>query len=350
MKKFIANVLIVIYSMFFFVASGMASELYYVQNANRGSVLSSVQNTFKSNGYTIKNNDPVYGVKSNSDAVVILQQSQNDLYYYNSSYDSNLNKNILSSMRQMGLSYKKIRNDTMSLSFARTANELKKNVIANSNQAKVYNFDSSEITLGSNVPSNKTYSRTSSEDSLRGYVGQIPVGTTFDVYLQTTVNTASAQKGDQVTAVLTKNWVYNGKIIAEQGSTVTGVVTKAHSSGMAYRNGYVKITFNKLTTVDGKEYNIATEEIEFKVDSDGRAADAAGKIVAGVAIGAIAGLLIGALSGDMSVGKTTAISAGTGAVLGMGAAAMEQGSDAEIPTYTEMTLKLTAPLNVVLSY
>ena len=75
--------------MFFFVASGMASELYYVQNANRGSVLSSVQNTFKSNGYTIKNNDPVYGVKSNSDAVVILQRSQNDLYYYNSSYDSN---------------------------------------------------------------------------------------------------------------------------------------------------------------------------------------------------------------------------------------------------------------------
>ena len=349
MKKIFANILIVIYIMFFYVASGMASELYYIQNANKNSVLNSVQNSFKTYGYTLKNNDPVYGVKGSSEEVVVLQQSQNALYYYTTENDSSLNRNILSSIKNMGLSYKKVRNDTMSLSFARTVNELKKGITNTSSQAKVYNFDDSAITMNSSVPSS-TAANTSYGDSLRGYVGQVPVGTTFDIYLQSTMNTATAQKGDQVSGALTKNWVYNGKTIAEQGSTVTGYVTKARSSGMAYRNGYINMTFNKLTTVDGKEYNISTEEIEFKVDSDGKAADAATRVVAGAAIGALAGLLIGAMAHDVSIGKSTAISAGAGAVLGMGSAAMEQGSDAEIPTYTEMTLKLTAPLNVVLSY
>lgn len=349
MKKFFANILIVFYLMFFYTASGMANELYYIQNANKNSVLNSVQNSFKIYGYTLKNNDPVYGIKGSSDEIVILQQSQNDLYYYTTENDNALNRNILSSIRRMGLSYKRVKNDTMSLSFARTVNELKKGMNNNSTTKKVYNFDDSAITLSSSIPSN-TNTNNSYGDSLKGYVGQVPVGSTFDIYLQSTMNTATAQKGDQISGALTKNWVYNGKTIAEQGSIVTGYVTKARSSGMAYRNGYIKMTFNKLTTVDGKEYNISTEEIEFKVDSDGRAADAATRVVAGAAIGALAGLLIGAMANDVSIGKATAISAGTGAVLGMGSAAMEQGSDAEIPTYTEMTLKLTAPLNVVLSY
>ena len=355
MKKIFANILAVLYIMFFFTASGMASELYYIQNAKKQSVLPIVQNTFKSNGYTIKNNDPIYGTKGAFEATAVLQESQNDLYYYYSSTnDTSLNKSILSSIKNMGLKYKKTRNDTMSSSFAQTVNQIKKASAGTTSQTKVYNFDDSPVIYSNSgntgTYNSKTSNNPSSTDSLKGYVGQIPVGSSFTVYLQSALNTASATKGDEVVAVLTKNWEYNGQVVAGQGSTLTGVVTKANHAGMGYRNGYVKINFRNLQTVEGKNYNLATEDIEFKVDSDGRAADAATRVVAGAAIGALAGLLIGAMTKDGSYGKSTAISAGAGAVIGLGSAAMEEGSDAEIPTFTEMSIKLTAPLNVVLSY
>ncbi len=348
MKKIFANILAILYIMFFFTASGMASELYYIQNANKQSVLNTVQNTFKSNGYTIKNNDPVYGTKGAFEATAVLQESQSDLYYYYSSTnDNSLNKSILSSIKNMGLKYKKTKNDTMSSSFAQTVNQVKKASSGTSAQTKVYNFDDSPVIYSNSGTNNNN---NTSVDSLKGYVGQIPVGSTFTVYLQSTLNTASASNGDEVVAVLTKNWEYNGQLVAGQGSTLKGVVTKAKHAGMGYRNGYVKINFRNLQTVEGKNYNLATEDIEFKVDSDGKVADAATRVVAGAAIGAIAGLLIGAMSKDASYGKSTAISAGAGAIIGLGTAAMEEGSDAEIPTFTEMSIKLTAPLNVVLSY
>ena len=165
-----------------------------------------------------------------------------------------------------------------------------------------------------------------------------------------TINTATTSKGEKITAILAKNWEYQGHVIAEQGSTLTGIVTKAHSAGRAYHNGYVKFNFNQLTTMEGKTYNLSTEDIEFKVDSTGNAANAAGKVVGSAAVGALAGLIIGALSKDTNLGHAVAIGAGAGAAWGAGTAVMEEGSDAEIPVYTELSIKLTSPLKTVLSY
>lgn len=346
-KKFTANILIIIYLMFFNIASGIASELYYIKDATKSNIAPLVENTFKTNGYTLKNTNPIYGVKSAFEAVAIIQQSQNDVYYYyNSTNDAKLNKNILNAIKNTGKSYKKISDSTVLSSFDKEVIQLKK---SQSNQTKVYNFNNTTSSTVSTITQNNNILG-DSQDSLKGYIAKIPTGTAIEVYLQTTVNTAVASKGDEVIAVLSKNWEYNGNVIAEQGSTITGVITKASHAGLAYKNGYVKFNFNKLKTVSGREYSLSTEDIEFKVDSDGRAKDAATRVVAGAAIGALTGLLIGALWGDSSVGKSTAISAGAGAVLGAGSAVMEQGTDAEIPTYTEMSIKLTAPLKVMLSY
>ena len=170
------------------------------------------------------------------------------------------------------------------------------------------------------------------------------------LHLQSSINTATAMKGDEVVGVLTKNWVYKGYVVAEQGSRVIGYVSKANSAGMAQRDGKVKFSFNQLQTTDNKVYSISTEEIEFKVDSEGKVASNVGKVVGGAAIGAITGLIIGALSGrDGAVGRGAAWGAGIGAAWGAGSAAIEQGSDAEIPVYTEMAIKLTSPLKMVLS-
>lgn len=346
MKKILSVIIMAFYMLFFFTSSGLASELYFIQNAQKTTVLPIIQALVKNDSYTIKSNDPVYGIKGAFDVIAILQQSDSNLYYYNSSNDIQLSKNILSSIKKAGYSYKKINNDTMSLSFAKTANSLKSSV---STGTKTYTFDDNEITLNSN---SNTYTNKNNNDtdSLKGYVAQVPAGTSFDVYLQTTINTASASKGDQVIAILTKNWEYNGHVVAGQGSQLTGTVVKASSAGKAYHNGYVKFNFNQLQTVEGKTYNLVTEDIEFKVDSTGKAADAAGKVIGHAAIGALAGLVLGALTHDEHLGRSVAIGAGAGAVWGAGSAVLEEGTDAEIPTYSEMTIKILSPLNVVFSY
>ena len=355
MKRIISSVILAFYIMFLFSATGMASELYFIKNGNKSVILPVVQSSFNTSGYTIKNNDPVYGVKGSVNVVAILEQSGNDTYYYiDNTSDSNLTKKIKSAIKARGYSYKSTRNDTMSMSFAQTVLALKKSL---STDTKTYNFEETQKTQNTNSTGGSSYgsntlnnNQPEDPDVWTGYVAQIPVGTTFDVYLQSAVNTATAQRGDEVVGVLTKNWVYRGYTIAAQGSKVIGTVTKANSAGMAQRDGKVKFGFTQLQTEDGKVYPISTEEIEFKVDSEGKVGSNVGRIVGGAALGAVIGLLFGALDGgDGAIGKGAAWGAGVGAAWGTGTAVMERGSDAEIPIYTEMSIKLTAPLKTVLS-
>lgn len=347
-KKLFTNFLFISFLIFYFINSGIASELYYIKNANKDNLYAQMQNTFKINGYTIKHKEPLFGERGEDNAVVIIQSSQNDLYFYNSASDNSMTKKLKKAIKDTDVSYKRIWDKGLISAFDTQANKIKIEINANKNKAKVYNFDAVESN-NTGIITNKAEGNQNT-DSLRGYVGQIPIGTTFDVYLQSTINTATAKKNDKVRAILTRNWVYEGNVIAEQGSVVEGYVTKSRSSGMAYRNGYVNLNFNKLITVQNKEYQISTEDIEFRVDSEGKLSDTTKRALTGAAIGAISGLLYGALDRDKSIGKSTAITAGAGAVVGLATAAFEQGVDAEIPIYTEMTLKLILPLSVVLSY
>ena len=307
-----------------------------------------MQNSFNTSGYTIKNNDPVYGVKGSNAVVAILEQSGSDTYYFiDNTIDTDLSKKIKSAIKAMGYSCKSVRNDTMSMSFSQTVIALKKSL---SGEVKTYNFEEPKTNTVTNNTNTIYDNQAGNPDVWTGYVAQIPAGTTFDVYLQSAVNTATAQNGDEVIGILTKNWVYRGYTVAAQGSRVVGTITKANSAGMAQRDGKVKFRFTQLQTEDGKVYPISTEEIEFKVDSEGKVASNVGRVVGGAALGAVLGLLFGALDGrDGAIGRGAAWGAGVGAAWGTGTAVMERGSDAEIPIYTEMAIKLTAPLKTVLS-
>lgn len=348
MKRFISGIILAFYLAFLFTTSGIASELYFIKNGNKSTILPTIQSSFNSLGYTIKNNDPVYGEKGSRSVVAILEQSGNDSYYFiDNTTDSDLTKKIKSSIKSLGYSYKKVNNDTMSMSFSQTVLALKKSL---STEVKTYNFSDTFNTTNNTNTKYNTYKSDDDSDVWTGYVAQIPAGTKFDVYLQSTINTATALQGDEVIGVLTKNWTYRGYTVAAQGSKVIGYISKANSAGMAQRDGKVKFSFNQLQTEDGKVYPISTEEIEFKVDSEGKVKSNVGKVVGGAALGAILGLVVGALDKrEGSIGKGAAIGAGVGAALGAGAVVTEQGSDAEIPVYTEMEIKLTTPLKMVLS-
>ncbi|MBE7706397.1 MAG: hypothetical protein E7Z91_04045 [Cyanobacteria bacterium SIG30] len=212
-------------------------------------------------------------------------------------------------------------------------------------ELKKYVFDDSN-----SVATPISNPNTNQDDALRGYVGKIEAGSSFDVYLKTPINTATSSKGDIVTAVLTRDWVYQNKVIAQQGSIVTGSVTKAKRATYGYQNGAVNIKFNQLETVDGKIYQIKTEKITFKVDSTGKLSNAAGKVLKGAVIGLLGGLIAAAFGSGDTFGKVVGIGAGVGATTGLITVAAEKGVDAEIPAFTEIVLVLEKPLNITFTY
>jgi len=339
MKKILALLIAMLYS----CSNAFAlSELYYVKNIKANSLNTTVKNAYIDQNYTLKKENPYYGIsnKNSSDyAVVILQQSgENLFYYYTSTSNKKINKNILKTLKSSGITYEQSFNSSLHEIFEKLANE-----VVNPSTANKYNFDEPTQTT--------TTKKTTTVDNstLSGYVAQISKGTKFDVYLQNPINTSTARVGDKVTAVLTNNWTYNGYVVAPQGSLVYGELTLAHPAQYGSRNGRVVINFNQLVTTTGKTYNISTEKVDFSVDNDGKLSSSVKNVATGAIIGALGGLLIGALAGGDHLGRNVAIGAGVGAGSAVIGSTIEKGVDAEIPSFTELELVLTDVLRVTLT-
>ena len=135
MKKFISTIILILFSSVYC----FAGELYFVQNASKDGVLDVARNNFKSSGYTIKSNDPVYGIKTSKEAAVISESTNGGVYYYyNSTDDKTLNKNILKTVKNKGWSYKRLRDENILKSMTQTEVALKKSL---STEKKTYNFE-----------------------------------------------------------------------------------------------------------------------------------------------------------------------------------------------------------------
>lgn len=343
MKRFFIILLMFIY---FSINSCLAfSEVYYVKNTTCDNLKATVMNGFYSQDFNIEKQDPYYGKSVNNPdkyAVVILQQSGNNLfYYYNSNGNKKINKYILKSINRSGLEYEQSFNTNILDVYDNLADRIINSQVTNS-----YVFTDND-----SVSSTKTVSATVqnyNSKALQGYVVKIPDGTKLNVYLQNAINTANASVGDKITAVVTKDYKYNGISIIPQGSIVYGELTKARHASYGSRNGKVVINFDHIVTPDGKTYDITTEKVDFTVSNDGKVSSVATGVLTGAIIGGLAGLLIGALSGN--IGKVTAISAGIGAGTAAIANTAEMGVDAEIPSFTEMEITLTKSFTTTVSY
>ncbi|MBR1424274.1 hypothetical protein IJ579_01775 [bacterium] len=321
------------------------SELYYLKNTTTTAIQPLIVSSYSDQNFKIQKQNPYYGINSNDSseyAIVILQQSGSNLfYYYSSNTNKKLNKKILKSIKKAGIVTEQSLNQNIIGVYDNLAQNTL-NPVANTNR---YTFEDPKPVVYNQTTTN-IYNQ---GNSLQGYVAQVSEGSKIATYLQNPINTATAAKGDRITAVLTKNWTYNGHVIAPQGSVVYGTLIKARPASYGSRNGRVVIDFNQLVTPENKVYNISTEEIDFTVTNEGKIARSAGSVVAGAAIGALAGLLIGAI-GSGNVGSTAAIGAGIGAGSALIGTTAERGIDAEIPSFTELELTLTQPLNVTISY
>ena len=315
-------------------------SLYTIQNVKKDVIKPYIETTLINSNYVLNKKDPYYAIASdnNEDNItIILQKSGNDvLYYYNSSKNKRVDKNILKSLKNAGISYYATDDENYISAFERQAQNINSSVVKN------YSFDVWNYTEPA-VAINKDEDDT----TLKGRIIQIEKGTTFNVYLQTPINTANAQVGDNVSAVLTNDLTYNGYKIASQGSVLTGTLSKAHGATYGSRNGRVVIDFTTLTTLDNKTYKLSTEAIDFTVTNDGKLSKTAKNVATGAIIGAIGGLIVGALSSDTSIGKAVLIGAGTGMASGAVSSVAERGIDAEIPIYTELEVKITKPFKAV---
>ncbi len=348
MKKYFA-VFISILFMFLNVSPCFAlTKLYYVENVNKSSAAKLVENVLTEKEYTIKKKDPYYAVSIDEPinySIIVLQQDGNNLYYYYNSNNSkkNVNKAIIKYFKTRDLNCEERENEQLLQNFASIAQRTL------TGEKKTYSFKDPQP----QVQNVQTVNAPKSSTTLKGFVGKTGKGDTLDIYIQNAINTATASVGDAVMGVLQTDWkTADNHVIAQQGSLLEGRIVKAHGAQIGMRNGLVELVFNKLTTPDGKVYDILTKEVEFNVTNEGvvkeKVSSVAVAAVTGAALGALFGLLGG--GGASNVWQGAAVGAGIGgggaAILG----AAEKGIDAEIPAYTQVQVVLKNDVDVVINY
>lgn len=223
------------------------------------------------------------------------------------------------------------------------------------------------------VPQNYTYNgqqkNNTSNDLYQARVAKFGKGETLNVFVQDEISTKDALSGQEIIAVLTNDWIVNGKVIAESGSVVYGNIVNSEAAKGWSKDAKLQMNFKRIETPNGEVYNITAEKIDIEVEKE--KSGWAKKALIGVGVLAV-GALIGAsiaygASGSKTTttttttsntttssttttksdnaGKNSAIGAGIGAAIAVGCglyvAAQTKGDDITIPSGTNIDLVLT---------
>ena len=338
MRRFVTTVITILYFLSY-NASYALSELYYLKNVQKDKMQSVFQNLFITGDYKIKTLNPVHatGIKDSEKYVfaVFQQSGQNMFYYYSANTnEKKYNKNFLKYLKEQDITYQQSFDADLLKNFETIEQKAINGIVSQ------YNFDTPQYQSSQNsgVKSSQTA-------ELSGYVAMVGKGSKLDTYLQSPINTSTAQDGDLVNAVLKSDWVINNTIIAEQGSVVGGYVVEASPAARGMRNGKVVLKFNQITTPNGRVFDIESQKIDFKVSNEGIVSSTVTKALVATAAGALVGLLFGVASKDY--GKAAAIGAGIGAGASLVESGVSKGVDAEIPAYTDLEIILDKDVKVV---
>jgi len=167
----------------------------------------------------------------------------------------------------------------------------------------------------------------------------IPAGTQLTVTLDTPVGSDTSHVEEAVTAHLARPIRIQGETVLAEGSRLNGVVTDATRSAKVKGRAHVALQFNAVTPHGADQrYSIRTASI-------GRTAEATKKkdaleIGAPAAGGALIGALVGGKKGAL-VGTAVGGGAGTAVVLSTA------GKEIHIARGTSLTVRLTAPVTVL---
>jgi hypothetical protein len=158
--------------------------------------------------------------------------------------------------------------------------------------------------------------------------------------IDSTVHSETARVEDPVEAHVTRDVRVGSLVAIPAGSRVLGVVTQVEKGGKMKNRARLGIRFHTLVMADGTRTTIQTDAIYREGEAPGQ--EAAGKVGAAAAGGAILGAILG--------GKKGAVIGGSVGAAGGTAAVMAGDRNAAILTAgTSVTVRLLRPVTVVVA-
>lgn len=330
--------------------------------------------------------------------ILLIKQVGDDSYFY---YLSNIEENdflkgILKRVKNSGVKIKKIRNDELKSVFHQDAVLIKNNAIKNMQLTKTlsksdiktkYDFsDAAQAKFdaqankygGLKTKNRKTISENKNTtldeptvfepqetdinisgvqntnafhipfSELKGRVVHLPKGVIIDAVLQSAISSNSIMEKDVITAVLERDWMYNGNLIAPSGSILYGTVVDAQKAGYAYGNGEIEIRFTEVLSMDGQRFSLPDNSVKLETGIN-RTVKVTSRVVGGAIMGVVAGTLYALVSGG-DVASGVAVGASIGGAGGAVSAVAQKGQDVEIPMGTPLQIKLEEPMTVTPTY
>lgn len=165
---------------------------------------------------------------------------------------------------------------------------------------------------------------------------ELSKGTPIYVRLQQPISSSTAEAGQSFTAVLDEPLMANGRLLAPEGTQVSGRVVAARKSGHLHNAGYVRVTLASLT-INGKEVPIQTSSLFVEGGSFKN------RNLAYIGGGAGGGALIGGLAGG---GKGAALGSLIGTGGGATAAYATGGKEVGFAPERRMGFRLIEPLDI----
>jgi hypothetical protein len=170
--------------------------------------------------------------------------------------------------------------------------------------------------------------RSTSESGL-----EIPVGTEFDVRLQSALNSGTAQVEDRFEATTLVDVSQGDRVLIPAGSVMRGVISSVNKAGRLDRKGSLTVAFDQVT-VRGRDYPLRATVTQ-ALESEGIKGETA-KIGTAAGVGAIIGGILGGFKGALA-----------GILIGGGGTiAATEGEDVELPAGTVLRVRLDAPLQL----
>jgi len=160
---------------------------------------------------------------------------------------------------------------------------------------------------------------------------EVPVGTEFDVRLQSRLNSGTARVEDRFDATTIVPYERNGRTLVPAGSVMRGVVSSVTPASRGInRKGELTLVFDRFT-IEGRTYSIrATVMQALQGEGD------TGRVAAGAGVGAIIGGILGGMRGAL-----------TGILIGGGGTiAATEGNEVDLAPGTVLRVRLDAALDV----
>jgi hypothetical protein len=179
-------------------------------------------------------------------------------------------------------------------------------------------------------PARASAARPAVDDSRLGPTA-IPVGTEFDVRLQSRLNSGTARVEDRFDATTLVAYERNGRMLVPAGSVMRGIVNAVTPASRGInRRGELTLVFDRFT-IDGRTHSIRATVLQaLQGEAD------TGRVAAGAGVGAIIGGILGGVRGAL-----------TGILIGGGGTvAATEGNEVDLAPGTVLRVRLDASLDV----